>query len=56
VSFRKQASDAEALSEIVEQIEGLVAGSPKEEQRHEDTNPFTALLDFRKAKGSFWLF
>jgi hypothetical protein len=43
---------AGALSEIVEEIEGLVPGPPKEEQKPEDPNPFTALFDFGKAKAT----
>jgi hypothetical protein len=43
---------AGALSEIVEEIKGLVPGPPKAEQEPEDTNPFTALLDFRKPEAT----
>jgi hypothetical protein len=43
---------AGALSEIVEEVEGLIPGPPKEEEKPDDPNPFTALFDFGKAKAT----
>jgi hypothetical protein len=40
---------AGALSEIVEEIEGLVPEAAKEGQKPDDPNPFTALFDFKKS-------
>lgn len=43
---------AGAWSEIVEEIEGLIPGPPKEEQEPEDTNPLIALFEFGRAKAT----
>jgi hypothetical protein len=43
---------AGALSEIVEGIEGLIEGPPKEEQTPDDPDPFMALFDFRRVKAA----
>ncbi|HEY6184507.1 MAG TPA: hypothetical protein VIW67_19840 [Terriglobales bacterium] len=40
------------LSEIVDELEGLIPGPSKGELKREDTNPFTALFAFREAKAT----